>query len=111
MEADTEISLNDMTVQLVNDLSKFAPFGMGNPSPQLLLKNLKVTETRVLKATHLKATLSDGKRSTSAILWRNPKHPALEVGKTVNIVCKPDLSTYQGATEVYANLQAAEVVR
>ncbi len=111
VEADTEISLNDMTVQLVNDLSKFAPFGMGNPSPQLLLKNLKVTETRVLKATHLKATLSDGKRSTSAILWRNPKHPALEVGKTVNIVCKPDLSTYQGATEVYANLQAAEVVR
>lgn len=107
-EADTEVSLVEMDLKLVEEFQKFAPFGMGNPNPQLLVKNLRVLDIKVLKDTHLKVTLTDGKRFISGLMWRQTTHPALVAGAHVNIVCRPDSSTFNGRTELVANLQAIE---
>ncbi len=107
-EADTEVTLEELDLRLVEEFQQFAPFGMGNPNPQLLVKGLKVVEVRVLKDTHLKTTLSDGKRMISGLMWRQTSHPALVQGSRVNVVCRPDASTFNGRTELQANLQAIE---
>ncbi|MBX7136360.1 MAG: single-stranded-DNA-specific exonuclease RecJ [Oligoflexia bacterium] len=107
-EADTEAQLEDIEMDLVHELEQFAPFGMGNPGPQILLAGLKVVEVKILKNAHLKATFSDGKRYLAGFLWRQTSHPALNVGATVNVVCKPDYSVFNGQTEIQANLQAIE---
>jgi single-stranded-DNA-specific exonuclease len=107
-DADTEATLPEIDTNLVVEFQRFAPFGMGNPNPQILVKKLKVTELKVLKETHLKATLTDGKRFISGLMWRQTSHPALKVGATVNVVCRPDVSTYMGRTEIQCNLQAVE---
>lgn len=106
--ADTEVEVVDLRPALVEELQSFAPFGMGNPQPQLLVKNLKVTDIRLLKGAHLKATLSNGKQSLDGIMWRKVSHPALAVGKRVNVVFKPDVNAYGGYAQVQANLQAIE---
>lgn len=107
-EADTEVSLDDISIDLVDELSKFAPFGMGNPSPVLLAKGLKVTETRVLKETHLKATLTDGKRFIAGMLWQHKEHPAIFPGAKINVAFKADYNTFNGTTELQAVIAAAE---
>ncbi len=106
-EADAEVSLSDLSIKLVDELRRLAPFGMGNPSPQLLVRKLRVVDVRTLKSAHLKAILSDGKAKISGLMWRQPTHPALVVGAEVDVVFRPDVSTFNGKTEVQANLQAA----
>jgi single-stranded-DNA-specific exonuclease len=110
VEADTEAGLADIEPRLVDELKQLAPFGMGNPNPHLLVQKLKVMDVKSLKGLHIKATLSDGTRFITGLLWRHAEHPALKAGNTVNIVCKPDISTYLGNVEVVANLAAVEKV-
>lgn len=107
-EADTELSLAELDADLIEQLKSFAPFGMGNPAPMVLIDGLKVKETRVLKGAHLKVLLTDGVRYLNGLMWRQTSHPRLVPGNTVRVVCRPELSTYSGVTELQANLQAVE---
>lgn len=107
-EVDTAANIDELSLELISQLENLAPFGMGNPSPTLITRNLKVTEIRTLKSTHLKVGFSDGKRALSGMMWRTVEHPALTVGGQVNIAYRPDLNEYQGQREIYANLQAIE---
>lgn len=108
VDADTETTLDEVTIDLVHELAALAPFGMGNPAPMVLLRNLRVREVKELKGAHLKASFSDGKRFISGVMWRQPSHPALKPNNIVDIVCRPDLNTFNGTTELQANLQAVQ---
>ena len=108
VDADTDASLSEITVDLVHELSSLAPFGMGNPAPLVLLKNLRVVEVRDLKGAHLKALLSDGKRFISGVMWRQPSHPDLRPNNMVDVVCRPEINTFNGTVEIQANLQAVQ---
>jgi len=41
-------------------------------------------------------------------MWRQPSHPALHPEATVDIVCRPEVSTFNGNVELQANLQAVQ---
>ncbi len=81
---------------------------MGNPQAGLLSRGLNVCSGKDLKNTHLRVMLTDGRRYISGILWRKNKHPAQQVGAKVDVVYRPELSTYGGVSELYANLQAVQ---
>jgi single-stranded-DNA-specific exonuclease len=108
VEADAGVFLSDLDLDLVKELKSFAPFGVGNPSPVLLIHNLKVKDVRVLKNTHLKVTFSDGKRYLTGFLWKQTEHPELLAGNKVNLAFRPDENTFNGSTEIQANIQAVE---
>jgi single-stranded-DNA-specific exonuclease len=107
-EADTEIGLADLSQALVEEFKRLAPFGMGNPNPQLLARKVKVLAVRQLKSAHLKATVSDGAQTLSALLWRQTSHPALIPGNLVDIVFRPEVSSFNGRAELQLNLQAVQ---
>lgn len=108
VEADTEVELAEVDLRLVEELDRFAPFGVGNPNPVLVARGLRVQDIRVLKEAHLKTVLSDGKRHLPAVMWRQTSHPALVVGATVDVAFRVDANTFNGTTEVQAHLQAIE---
>ncbi|MDC0358242.1 single-stranded-DNA-specific exonuclease RecJ [Oligoflexia bacterium] len=108
-EADTKAKIPDINIELIKELKKFEPFGIGNPAPLLLINNLEVVELKVLKSAHLKTVLTDGKNYVTGLMWRQTSHPALEVGSTVNIVCRPDSNVFNGRVEMQAVLQAVEL--
>lgn len=109
VEADTEADLGELTPAIVRELKRFEPLGVGNPSPQLLLRSLRVKAIKLLKDAHLKATLTDGKNLISGMMWRTKEHPALKVGNSVDVVGKADINTFFGNAELQMNLQAVEV--
>ena len=109
VEADVEAEIGEISALLVDELKELAPFGMGNPQPQLLFKNVKVVDVISLKGAHLKATLSDGKRYITGLLWRQASHPAIRAGATINLVAKADYNNFNGLTELQAIIQAAEI--
>ncbi len=108
VEADTEVEFSELTLNLVEEFKDFAPFGVGNPAPQLLAKKLKIVDIKVLKGAHLKISFTNGKLFFSGFLWRQLEHPAIAVGKTVDVVFKPDTNTYGGLTEIQLNVQAVQ---
>jgi single-stranded-DNA-specific exonuclease len=108
VDADTMATLDEFTVPLVKELSNLAPFGVGNPAPVVLFKNLLVKEVRVLKDAHLKVLLSDGKRFVAGVMWRQTEHPALRVNNHVDIACRPDVNSFGGNLELQAVIQAVE---
>ncbi|NDC38421.1 MAG: hypothetical protein EBZ48_10260, partial [Proteobacteria bacterium] len=107
-EADTEASLAEISLDLVEELKSFAPFGVGNPGPLLLIKDVTITDVKVLKDTHLKIIMSDGKRLLTGMLWRQPEHPAIAKGRKVSVVCRPDINTFQGISSLQATVEAVE---
>ncbi len=108
IDADTDADLSEISVPLVGEFKNMAPFGIGNPNPHVLVRNLRVVDVRDIKGAHLKATFSDGKRFIQGVMWRQPSHPALVPNNYVDIVFRPEVSTYGGTTELQANLQAVE---
>lgn len=55
---DAEVSLDDLTITFARELEKFAPFGVGNPSPLFLAKGLRVGAMRLLSENkHLRVDL------------------------------------------------------
>lgn len=108
IDADTEAELSEITIPLVSELKNLAPFGIGNPNPHVLVRKLRVVEVRDIKGVHLKTLLSDGTRFISGLMWRQPSHPALIPNHYVDVVFRPEVSSYQGTTELQANLQAIE---
>jgi single-stranded-DNA-specific exonuclease len=108
VDADTDATLSEITVPLVQELRSLAPFGIGNPNPQVRVRGLRVVEIKVLKDAHLKVLLSDGSRFISGLMWRHTSHPALVPNAKVDIVFRPEISSFRDTVELQANLQAIE---
>ncbi|GAM08049.1 single-stranded-DNA-specific exonuclease RecJ [Geobacter sp. OR-1] len=54
---DAVLAPEDLTLDLAQSLAALYPFGMGNPEPLFLLRDLRVSATKVLKGSHLKLVL------------------------------------------------------
>nr|WP_246559438.1 single-stranded-DNA-specific exonuclease RecJ [Geoanaerobacter pelophilus] len=64
---DSELCPGDISVDLAEKVAALHPFGMGNPEPLFLVRNLRVADARVLKETHIKLVLQVAGRRLEAI--------------------------------------------
>ena len=60
LKVDAEVSLSEVNYRLVNELSLLQPHGIGNPEPTLAVRNLRILDSRVVGARHLKLTVRHG---------------------------------------------------
>jgi single-stranded-DNA-specific exonuclease len=62
LEIEAEITSKDIDNKFVNDLKKFEPFGEGNAEPVFLMKNLEISELKIVGngSKHLKLFLRAG---------------------------------------------------
>jgi len=53
---DAVCSLDEMNLETMSEIEKLAPFGIGNPAPRIMIKNIEMTELRVIgkNEEHLK---------------------------------------------------------
>ena len=109
VKADTEITLKDISVELVEELNHFSPFGIGNPAPSLLIDNLLVRDFQVLKGEHIKVLLSDGSLQIPGFLWKVSQHPHIFKGAKIKVACKPELNSFNGITSLQLNIKAVEL--
>jgi single-stranded-DNA-specific exonuclease len=59
LEIDREISADDISWELTTNIKKMEPFGMGNPEPVFLIKNIIVSDVKIVGngSKHLKLGL------------------------------------------------------
>ena len=115
LTVDGEAEMGELSVESVRALERFAPYGMGNPHPRFLLRNLRVVDTKVRGETHLALTFQHasryGKRLT-AMMWGAVGTPFAQslqetAGHPVDIVCTLEVNTWQERDSVRLRIEDA----
>ena len=104
---DEEISLQDVSLKAVQELSLLEPFGEANKMPVFLYKNLKIHSIRTLsEGRHIKLTLQDNNFYIDAIGFQLG-HLAEEyqIGDKIDVVGTLEINEFNGRQSVQINLK------
>jgi single-stranded-DNA-specific exonuclease len=93
--ADTELSLEQATVALVQELQRLEPHGIGNPAPLFLLRRLPLRATQVLKERHLKLLIGAEKTALEALWWNAAEYYSqLAAAKQISLMGKLEINKW-----------------
>lgn len=98
---DLELTPEDITVDLVEQISRLEPFGASNPSPVFVLRNLKLKQKRLMgdNKDHLRLTVNAGSSEFNIIRW-GEGDISLVNGDTLDAAFHPQINEYQGNISV-----------
>ena len=101
LNIDMEVRPEEITVDLVNEISKLEPFGASNPSPVFMMKNLKIKQKRLMgeNKDHLRLTVQTGSHEFNCIRW-GQGDIALTDGDTLDVAFHPQINEYNGNISV-----------
>ena len=105
LNIDAHVSSNSLSLEMLDELSRFEPFGAGNPKPVFVTKDLVLKdEPFVMKEKHLKMWLqnNDGKRF-EAVWWdgvHKSKGRTPSPGSRIEIAYVPEANTWNGNTRL-----------
>lgn len=106
LKIDAVLPLGALSMEVVSEISKFEPFGVGNPEPVFLAEEATVIdEKRVGKEKqHLKLLLSGDKSSLSpgieALWFGHGESWGFAAGEEIDLVYTPRLERYDGKEKV-----------
>lgn len=78
LKIDATIALSGATPHLAKQLQLAAPFGVGNPTPRIVISNIRINKLDILKDTHIRIQLSSADASKGwlkAIAFRSINTP------------------------------------
>ena len=101
LDIDAEISLSDLTSRFLEALAELEPFGVGNPRPLFLSRNLLVANQWSMgnAGQHLKLLVSDGRQQFPALIF-NRAQEWVEQTTIVDLVFTVSEDTWQGRRQV-----------
>ena len=105
IKIDALVSSQSLTLDLVEELKQFEPFGMGNPKPVFVTRNLQLLEEPfVMKEKHLKLKLRDEKgKQFEAVWWDGVEHSkeqTLKPQTRIELVYTPEANTWNNNTRL-----------
>lgn len=112
---DLEVSINDIDLELVKQLSLLEPFGMGNAKPIFKMTNISVVDYLILKDVHVKWKFQDDSKTGQrlegitfnhitnygALLPEDIWDEQIEEGKTLEVYFELSINVFRG----HENLQ------
>jgi len=110
-EYEAELDLSDVTRSVYDEVSKLAPFGVGNPKPAFLFRNLIVESVRMFgkQNEHLELTFKDSVGKFVKGIAFFTKHDAfgsaLEDGKKINLFASIEHSTFGYKSEIRLRIE------
>jgi len=103
LRLDAILLPKDINLNLVEDISKLAPYGQNNPQPKFAAYGLTVMELVTMggKGEHIKLRLTDGVSSLWAIaFFKNKEFSEIQIGSQVDVAYYLDINNYNGRSEV-----------
>jgi single-stranded-DNA-specific exonuclease len=110
VEADCEVSGEEITRQLVLDLMQLEPCGMDNPEATLMLKNAQIVDGKAIgkEGEHLKWFVRADGRSFDALWWRPGENAnGFAAGQKVDLCIVPELNEWNGNERIQLIIKAA----
>ena len=111
IEADCEIDVSNVTLELAEELLKLEPFGVGNPTPLFILRDMTVQRVMQLGAgKHTKLILSrDGISLCGMYFGISSSELGFEVGDSIDVMFNIDVNDYRNVRSVQMIIQDAKL--
>lgn len=105
--ADCEITLDEIDISTVEDISRLEPFGVANPTPLFVVRNLVLDKVIAMGGgRHSKLLLSSGHNSIQAVCFGMAASAMdLYPGERVDILCQPSINEFRGKSSVQLIVQ------
>jgi single-stranded-DNA-specific exonuclease len=106
IRVDLEVPLEQVNEELEAMLRHFEPYGMGNPSPVLVSRSVRVSGSpRAIGRDGLKAILESAGATIDAIGWGMAgRIPELAPGAVIDIAFRLERDEYQGVSRLQARI-------
>lgn len=116
LHIDCEASADELTRSVVAQLLDLGPFGQGNPTPVLLLRDVRLaTPPKVMgqHGAHLALTIGDRAQGSMRLVgWRQGDLAAqMRAGLHLDIAMTPKFNTWQGRTSVEGDIRDMRTAR
>ena len=110
LQIDARVSSETLGLNLIEELSRFEPFGAGNPKPVFVTGRLKLrNDPLVMKEKHLKLWLEDiGGKRFEAVWWDGvdrSKGQTLTAGSSIEVAYTAEANVWQGNTRLQLVVQ------
>ncbi len=92
---DGALGIEDLDTRFMQELETLSPFGMGNPSPLLVIENVEVSSCHLMKRKHWKLSLRQNGASVEAIGF-NMDHFSFEKGEKLDLAFIPEYNEFAG---------------
>lgn len=104
-KVDSDVSWNELNIDLLKELERMAPFGAGNPAPMLMTSGLKISKVFTIgkEGDHLKLILEEEQQSLEALAFK--KGNELEQLKKIHnldIIYYLESNTFSGEEKLQA---------
>lgn len=99
LQADLECRLREITLPVIEQLDQLAPFGMGNPSPRLLVRGAELLDYRQMgkDGKHLKLTIrQDGSMIEAVAFGKGEIFKLLTPEARVDLVVEAGINEWNG---------------
>ena len=111
LDADCEVRAEELTMPLAQELERLEPFGVANPTPTFLLRELRVIRAVAMGGgKHTKLTVErDGVLLTAVWFGRAPGDLPFEAGDPVDLLFHLNINEFQNITSLQLLVQDARV--
>jgi single-stranded-DNA-specific exonuclease len=98
LEIDAEVTLRELDDAAAADVLKLAPFGMGNPAPVFVARDVEVVSRDLKKEKHLFVKLKTAGRPLQAKAWNwADRAPEFEPGARIDLAFSIEDDAYSAA--------------
>lgn len=106
IRVDLEVSIEGLDGRIESLFRHFEPFGIGNPTPVLLSRNVTIARpSRIVGKDGLKVVLDTGTGTLDALGWGlAPRAPELQPGAKVDIAFRLERDDYRGESYLQARI-------
>ncbi|MBC8523185.1 single-stranded-DNA-specific exonuclease RecJ [PVC group bacterium] len=97
---DTIADILEVTLEAACEIAKIGPFGIGNPTPRILINDAKVIDCNTMgqNAAHLTVRLSQGNGSIRCVWWNQGEMvDRIHRGETIDLVATITINEYRGS--------------
>ena len=97
-EADCELSADELSMDIVDELAALEPFGVANPNPQFVVKNMTLERVISMGAgKHSKLMLAnEGKSFTAVCFGMSASSMEYHFGESIDLLCQLSINEYRG---------------
>ncbi len=117
LSVDGAVTLDELTLDLMEKIEKLGPFGQGNPEPRLGARDLSVVSSRIVGNNHLKLRLRQSRLgrdvSLDAIAFKRGHLLGKQIrdGARLAAVFTPRLNAWNGTTTVELEIKDIKTER
>lgn len=112
IKIDLEIEFGQITLELYDLINKLAPFGMGNPSPVFITKNVRVVQLNTVGKAHdhMQMLLEKDGDIFKGILFNHVKKQKLATGNIIDIVYTIELNEWKDKKKIELKIRDLSLV-